>query len=434
MLTARYIRDNLDAIRKSLEKRHSDYPLNELLSLDEQSRKVNKELQELRAEHNKGSEQISEMKKAGKQHDEQLVKKLADVKKRIDNLENSIPKQEERLQELLWSMPNILDESVPVGGPPEANKVIKTWGKPMPRKIPTHEEILGKLNMLDIERARKTTGARFYFMKGDLVLLELSLMRYVLDLLTKRGYTPVLPPFMLKKKYYKGAAPLATFEDALYRVGEPEEASKLKEVEHVEDELFLIGTAEHALATMHAEEVFSISDLPIKYAGISPCFRREAGAHGKDTKGMFRVHQFDKIEQFIYCKKEDEQKYFDELLGNTEKIWQELNIPYQLVLLCSEDTGHQMTKTVDIECYMPGQKAYRELGSCSSAGVWQSMRLDMKYDEKQERKYVYTLNNTAVPAQRALVCIVENYVNNDGTITVPDVLVPYMGKSKIGSK
>jgi seryl-tRNA synthetase len=239
---------------------------------------------------------------------------------------------------------------------------------------------------------------------------------------------------MLKKKYYKGAAPLATFEDALYRVGEPEEASKLKEVEHVEDELFLIGTAEHALATMHAEEVFSISDLPIKYAGISPCFRREAGAHGKDTKGMFRVHQFDKIEQFIYCKKEDEQKYFDELLGNTEKIWQELNIPYQLVLLCSEDTGHQMTKTVDIECYMPGQKAYRELGSCSSAGVWQSMRLDMKYDEKQERKYVYTLNNTAVPAQRALVCIVENYVNNDGTITVPDVLVPYMGKSKIGSK
>jgi seryl-tRNA synthetase len=432
MLTAKYVRDNLDAIRKSLQKRGSKYPLNELLQLDEKLGKVNRELQELRAERNKGSQQINMLKKTGKEPDKALTDSMSGIKKKIEGIEKDTPVQEARMQTLLWSMPNILDESVPVGEPPDGNKVIKKWGNPAPKNIPTHEEILGKLNMLDVERAGKTTGARFYFMKGDLVLLEMSLLRYVMDLLTKRGYTPVLPPFMLKKKYYRGAAPLATFEDALYRVGETEEASKLKDVEHVEDELFLIGTAEHALATMHAEEVFSANDLPFKYAGISPCFRREAGAHGKDTKGIFRVHQFDKIEQFIYCKKEDEQKYFDELLGNTEKIWQELNVPYRLVMLCSGDTGHQMTKTVDIECYMPGQKAYRELGSCSSAGIWQSMRLDIRYDEKQERKYVYTLNNTAVPAQRALVCIVENYTNPDGSITVPDVLVPYMGKKVIG--
>jgi seryl-tRNA synthetase len=432
MLTAKYVKDNLDAIRKSLQNRGSKYPLDELLGLDEKLKKVNKELQELRAERNTGSEQIGAAKKAGKEQDKALISRMGEVKNKIESIEKEIPAQEARLQTLLWGMPNILDESVPVGEPPDSNKVIRTWGKPVPKNIPAHEEILGKLGMLDVERAGKTTGARFYFMKGDLVLLEMSLLRYTMDFLVKRGYTPVLPPFMLKKKYYMGAAPLATFEDALYRVGESTEASKLKDVEHVEDELFLIGTAEHALATMHAEELFSANELPLKYAGISPCFRREAGAHGKDTKGMFRVHQFDKIEQFVYCKKEDEQKYFDEILGNTEKMWQELNVPYRLLLLCSGDTGQQMTKTVDIECYMPGQKEYRELGSCSSAGVWQSMRLDMKYDERQERKYVYTLNNTAIPAQRALVCIVENYANSDGTITVPDVLVPYMGKKVIG--
>ncbi len=432
MLTAKYVRDNLDAIKKSLANRRSDYPLDELLQLDAESRKRGVELQRLRAERNKGSEQIAQAKKAGKEADGALADRMAQVKAQIEALEAKMSIGELRLEQLVWNMPNILDDSVPVGDPPEANRIIKKWGEPVAKKVPTHEEVLGKLGLLDTERAGKTTGARFYFMKGDLVLLELSLMRYVMDFLTKRGYTPVLPPFMLKKKYYRGAAPLATFQDALYRVGESEEAAGMKEAEHLEDELFLIGTAEHALATMHAEEVLSVNDLPLKYAGISPCFRREAGAHGKDTKGMFRVHQFDKIEQFIYCRKEDEQKYFDELLGNTERIWQELNVPYRLVELCSGDTGHQMTKTVDIECFMPGQNDYRELGSCSSAGVWQSMRLDIRYDEKQERKYVYTLNNTAVPAQRALVCIVENYTNPDGTITVPDVLVPYMGKEKIG--
>ena len=233
-------------------------------------------------------------------------------------------------------------------------------------------------------------------------------------------------------QYYRGVAPLATFEDALYKVGETAEASKIKDIEHVDDELFMIGTAEHVLAAMHADELFSGKELPLKYAGWSPCFRREAGAHGKDQKGIFRVHQFEKIEQFVYCREEDEAKYFDEMLNNTETIWQQLDVPYRLLLLCTGDTGHQMTKTVDIECWFPGQKAYRELGSCSSAGIWQSMRLDIKYDDKGERRYVYTLNNTAVPMQRALACLVENYVNPDGTITVPGVLVPYMGKSKMG--
>lgn len=432
MFTTKYVRENLDTIKDSLERRKSDYPIDKLLDLDKKWREDKARLQELQSKRNKASLEISELKKKGVEIEEK-VSSLAFLKEQIEELDNIVSKNERDIESLLWNLPNTLDSSVPVGMPPDANRILKSWGTIKNKTVAaSHEEILTKLGLLDLERAGKTTGSRFYYMKGDLVLLELSLLRFALDFVNTRGYTPVLPPFMLKEKYYRGAAPLATFEDALYKVGESHEAEAAKQLEHVEEELFLIGTSEHALAAMHAEELFSLTDLPKRYAGISPCFRREAGAHGKDTKGIFRVHQFDKVEQFVYCRQEDEDKYFNEILENSEGIWQALDIPYQLILLCSGDTGHQMSKTVDIECWMPGQKAYRELGSCSSASTWQSMRLDIRYSDKGERKYVSTLNNTAISAQRALVCIVENYSNDDGTITVPDVLVPYMGKSKIG--
>ncbi len=431
MITTRYVRDNIDDIRETLKRRGSGYPIDELLKLDEEWRTMKTALQELQAERNKESMKISELKKKGKDAKTQ-ISQLGDLKARIEKSEKELDAKAVRLEQLLWNIPNILDKSVPEGQPPEANKIIRKWGVVKSKEIGTHEEILTKMGLLDIDRAAKTAGARFYFLKGDLVLLEQSLLRYALDFLAAKGYTPVLPPFMLRRKYYRGAAPIATFEDALYSVGESREASANKGIEHLDDELYMIATAEHALATMHAEELFSGNQLPLKYAGISPCFRREAGAHGKDQKGIFRVHQFDKVEQFIYCKEEDEQKYFDELLSNSEQMVQALGIPYRLVLLCSGDTGHQMSKSIDIEGWFPGQKDYRELGTCSSAGIWQSMRLDIKYDHKAERKYVHTLNNTGVAAERMLVCLVENYANDDGTITVPKVLVPYMGKSRIG--
>lgn len=431
MINTKYVRENLADIKETLKKRNSNFPLDELLKIDEGWRKRKTELQGLQAAHNKASYEISELKKNGKDIKKKIAE-LAKMKSKIAAMESAISKDEAKIDALVWNVPNILDKSVPVGNPPEANKVLRKWGTPKKGATPSHEEILTKLKLLDVERAAKTAGSRFYFLRGDLVLLEQSLLRYALDKLSKKGYTPILPPFMLKKKYYRGVAPLGVFEDALYRITEAGEAGSIKEMEHMEEELFLISTAEHALASMHADEVFSVNDLPLKYAGISPSFRREAGAHGKDTKGIFRVHQFDKVEQFIYCKQEDEKKYFDELLSNAEEFMQELGIPYQLVLLCSGDTGHQMSKTIDFEGHFPGQRAYRELGSCSTASTWQSMRLDIKYDEKGERKYVYMLNNTGISAERTLACIVENYVNKDGTITVPDVLVPYMGKRKIG--
>ncbi len=432
MLTAKYVRDRLAEMQESLDRRGSSYPIKELLELDDKAKVIRNEVQGLRAKRNKGSMEISEMKKSGEAGVGTKVAELADIKSRIDKLEADLIKYDERINELLWNMPNILDKSVPVGNPPEANKVLGNWGTCKDRNIGTHEEILEKLHLLDMERAAKVAGARFYYLKGDLVLLEQSLGRYALDFMAKKGYTPVLPPFMLRKKYYRSVAPLATFEDALYRAGESNEASAVKDIEHIEDELFMIGTSEHSLAAMHAEELLSVKDFPLRYAGISPCFRREAGAHGRDQKGIFRVHQFDKVEQFIYCRQEDEAKYFDELLTNSEEIWKSLEIPYQLILLCSGDTGHQMAKSVDLEGWFPGQKAYRELGTCSTARDWQSVRLDIRYDEGGERRYAYTLNNTAISMARTLACIVENYVNDDGTITVPEVLVPYMGKRKIG--
>jgi seryl-tRNA synthetase len=431
MITTKYVRDYIDEIRETLKRRGSDYPIDELLKLDEEWRAMKTALQDMQAERNSESIKISELKKKGKDSAKK-IKELGELKAKIDKSEKELGEKADRLERLLWNIPNILDKSVPQGLPPGDNKILSKWGVPKKTSVGTHEEILTKMGLLDIERAAKTAGARFYFLKGDLVLLEQSLLRYALDFLASKGYTAVLPPFMLRRKYYRGTAPLATFEDALYAVGESGEAFGKKDLEHLDDELYMIATAEHALAAMHAGELFSVNQLPLKYAGISPCFRREAGAHGKDTKGVYRVHQFNKVEQFIYCKEEDEQKYFDELLANSEQIIQSLGIPYRLVLLCSGDTGHQMSKSVDLEGYFPGQKDYRELGTCSSAGIWQSQRLDIKYDHKADRKYVCMLNNTGISAERMLVCIVENYANDDGTITVPRPLVPYMGKDRIG--
>ncbi len=431
MLTTKYIRDNASAIRTSLEKRRSGYRFDELLGLDAAARRLTTDLQRLQAERNKETIAVSEKKKKGESAEGE-ISALKIVKESIGRIEGELGAYQKRIDELLWGIPNVLDESVPTGMPPEGNKTLKKWGEPKEKKTGTHEGILAKLGMLDMEAAARVAGSRFYYLKGDLVLLEQSLSRYALDFLSKRGYIPVLPPFMLRKSYYKGVAPLTVFQDALYKATESDEAKGERGIEHIEDELFMIGTAEHPLAAMHSDTTFAGKELPLRYAGISPCFRREAGAHGQDQKGIFRVHQFDKVEQFIFCRQEDEAKCFDELLRNSEEIWQSLGIPYRTVLLCSGDTGHQMARSVDIEGWFPGQGAYRELGTCSTAKEWQSVRLDIKYDDGGERRYVYTLNNTAISVQRSLACIVENYVNDDGTITVPDALVPYIGKGRIG--
>ncbi len=432
MLTTKYVRDHINEIKKSLEKRKSAYPIDELLNLDMDIRKLKTELQELQAKRNKESMEISEKKKKNEDIGEK-INTLKVVKEKIEAIESELPSYQDRVNFLLWNIPNILHESVPYGKNDEENIEMKKWGEQKNKKNgKSHDEILKELDMVDIERAAKVSGARFYYLKNDLVLLEQSLLRFALDFFIKKGFTPISPPFMLRKEYYRGVTALGDFEDALYKISDPKEISGNNEYEKLEDELFLISTSEHPMAAMHSNEVFPASKLPLKYVGISPCFRREAGSHGKDTKGIFRVHQFNKVEQFIFSKQEDSWSYFNELLSNSEEIVKDLGIPYRIVNICTGDIGIVAAKKIDIEAYMPLQKKYREITSCSNCTDWQSLRLDIKYDENNERKYVHTLNSTGIAAQRLIVAIVENYVNDDGTITVPKLLVPYLGKEILG--
>ncbi|MGC8699849.1 MAG: serine--tRNA ligase [Candidatus Micrarchaeia archaeon] len=433
MIKAKYVRENLEAIKASLEKRGESYPIDKILELDKEWRALKTETQKLEEKRNKESMEIAELKKSGKTGEaEEKIKELSMIKKAIEENAKMLESYEKELNELLWNMPNILHESVPYGKSSEDNVEIKRVGEPKARKLPGHEEILKKLEMVDLDNAAKVAGARFYYLKSDIALLELSLIRFAIDTLVKKGYIPVAPPLMMKREYYKGVTSLADFEDALYRVGESREAQKRSDIEHMEDELFMISTSEHPIAAMHANHVFSANELPKKYVGWSPCFRREAGAHGKDTKGIFRVHQFYKVEQFIFSRQEDSWKYHEELRENEEEIFKALGIPYRIVNICTGDIGIVAAKKYDLEAYLPVQNRYGEMCSCSNCTDWQSLRLDIKYDEKNERKYVHTLNATAVATERAIVAIIENYANEDGTITVPDVLVPYMGKRKIG--
>jgi seryl-tRNA synthetase len=432
MLTPKYVRDNLDAIRQSLGRRKSAYPIDELVGLEEQTRKIGTELQELRAERNRGTMRISEAKKLGKPLDAALVYDLAELKKKMDSLEATLPKSLERLDFLMWNLPNVLHESVPYGKDDTENAEIRKWGEPSRRKIPGHAEILERLGLLDTDQASKVAGARFFYLKGDLALLEQSLIRFAIDELNRKGFTLIAPPLMMKREFYRGVTALGDFEEALYKAADPSEAEGKKELEHVDETLFMVSTSEHPVAAMCANRVFGAKELPAKYMGWSPCFRREAGAHGKDTKGIFRVHQFYKVEQFVFSRPEDSWTIVEELLNNAEELFQKLKIPYRVVNICTGDIGVVAAKKYDLEAYLPGQDAYREMVSCSNCTDWQALRLDIKYDEKGERNYVHTLNSTAIATNRTMVAIIENYYNDDGTITVPDVLIPYMGKSKIG--
>ncbi|MCL4383014.1 MAG: serine--tRNA ligase [Candidatus Marsarchaeota archaeon] len=443
MLNSKYVRDHFKELKDSLDKRKSNYNLDEIIKSDEESRNLKTQLQQLQKQKNILSKDISDIKKKNNQQDfNKLLDESAEIKNQISEIEQKLIKYETKITNLIWNLPNILHESVPYGESSENNIEIKSWfpdNKNLDelKKInisKTHEDILIDLDLLDTKRGAKVAGSRFYYLKNDLVLLEQSLIRFAIDELSKKGFTPVSPPFMIKKEYYKNVTALAEFEESLYKISNPKELQLNKESDQANEELFLISTSEHPIAAMHSDEVFSGNQLPLKYIGISPCFRREAGSHGKDTKGIFRVHQFNKIEQFIFSRQEDSWSYFDELLNNAEQIYQKLQIPYRIVNICTGDIGIVAAKKFDIEAYMPIQKEFREIVSCSNCTDWQSLRLNIRYDEKNERKYVYTLNSTALATTRTIVAIVENYLNNDGTISVPDVLIPYFGKSKITKK
>jgi len=385
---------------------------------------------ELKQKRNQMSVKIGSEKKAGNDASE-LLKEMVDISKKLDDLESLRKTVDENYHKLSFSIPNLVHESVPKGPDESFNKEIRVWGE-IPKfnfEAKGHEEIAEKLKILDLKRASKIAGARFYFLKGDLLRLSQAVISFGMDLLTKKEYQVIQPPYMINRESMEGAVIAEDFEDVIYKVdpGKDDETGKDQK------NLFLIGTSEHAIASMYTDEILDGKTLPQRFGSISPCFRKEAGAHGKDQKGIFRVHQFEKIEQFVFAKPEDSVEEQEMMIRYAEEFFQKLKIPHRVVLLSSGDMGKVAAKTYDVEAWMPGQNAYREVCSVSNCLDFQSRRLKIRFRDKtnEDTRYVHTLNGTLVAVERTLVAILENYQTEDGHIKVPEVLQEYLGKNII---
>jgi seryl-tRNA synthetase len=390
--------------------------VDEILEKDARSRELKVQTDELRRRRNTIARDINEARKSGKETGA-LMAEAASLPKKIK--ENDIEQEEitKLIRTRLMRLPNILHDSVPQGKDDTENVEIRRVGTPrtFDFEIQNHGQLAADRGWADFERATKISGAGFYFLKGSLVLLDLALQRFALDLLEKKGFTPVIPPFMINRSSYEGVTDLDDFEKVMYKIDG--------------DDAYLIATSEHPIAAMYQDEIFEEKDLPLRLAGLSPCFRREIGAHGLDTKGLFRVHQFTKIEQFVFCRPGDSWRIHEELLANAEEVFCKLDLPYHIVNICTGDIGTVAAKKYDIEAWMPRENAYKEVVSCSNCTAYQAASLNIRVRDKENfesKQYAHTLNSTAIATSRALRCILENYQNRDGSVTIPEVLRPYM--------
>jgi len=418
MIDTKILKENPKLIREMLERRRINYPLDELLELDVKRRDQIVETQNLRHRKNTLSQSIASKKKNQESVENELdeMKNVGELMKTADSNRVLI---EKRYSELIYSIPNLLHESVPTGNSEDDNIVVRTYDDHIKSTSKyDHVYLANSLGLIDLERAAKIAGARFYFLKKEIVKLNQALINYALDFLEQYGYQLIQPPFMLKNDAIKGSIIMDDFQEVIYKIEN--------------EDLYMIGTSEHAMASMHMDEILDSTKLPLRYASISPCFRKEAGAHGKDMKGIFRVHQFEKVEQFVIS---DSTNSFDEherMQNISERFYENLEIPFRVVLLCSADTGKVSSKTYDIEAWMPGQNKYREIGSCSNCIDFQSRRLGIRHREKvnEETRLVHTLNSTLVATERTMVAILENYQTSNKTIIIPTVLRKYMGDMK----
>ena len=420
MLDPKIIRDEPEKIKKMLKDRVVDFDFDKMLELGKKRRSLMQETDELRQKRNKMSITIGQAKKSNEDASS-LLTDMGKISKDLDKLEQLQKTVESDYTNLAFSIPNMIHKSVPIGSDESTNVEVRKWGE-TPKfdfDVKGHEEIAEKLNILDIQRASKIAGARFYYLKGDLVKLANAITSFAFEFLSEKGYKLIQPPYMINRKSMEGAVIAEDFEDVIYKIQD--------------DDLYLIGTSEHAIASMYSDEILEGKSLPDRFGSISPCFRKEAGAHGKDQKGIFRVHQFEKFEQFVFAKPEDSDMEQDKMIGNSEEFYQKLEIPHRVVLLSSGDMGKVAAKTFDIEAWMPGQNAYREICSVSNCNDFQARRLKIRFRDKtnEETQYVHTLNGTLVAIERTMVAIIENFQTNDGHIKIPKVLQKYFGKDKI---
>ena len=419
MLDMKFVRENPDLVRKSLERR-GDLDkvqwLDQLLEDDRNWRSLQTEANNLRNKRNRLTEEIAKLRRQG-EDTSKLVNEAEQIPDQIKQLENRAGEMERKITDTLMNLPNILHETVPFGKDENDNVEVKRWGTPaqFDFKPLDHIDLAARLQLVDLERAAKVAGARFYYLRGDLVKLNYALIKFALDFIEERGYRLIQPPYMLRKEAIGGAVALSDFEDVIYKIeGE---------------DLYLIPTAEHALLAQHMDEILDGKNLPLRYAGVSPCFRKEAGAHGRDTKGIFRIHQFEKVEQFVFSKPEQSWEEHEKLIANAEELLQQLKIPYRVVNVCTGDLGTVAAKKYDLEAWLPGQGQYREIVSCSNCTAYQAVRSKIRFRDRPDEptRWVHTLNSTLIATERALIAIMENYQNKDGSITIPNVLQPYMG-------
>lgn len=424
MLDIELFRNNLEEIINSEKKRFKD-PINaeKTLDFDKKWREVLQKIQDLRKDRNKISSQIADFKKRGEtKKTEDAINTSKEIKTKIDILEKKQIDFLEQREEYRYAVGNILHNSVPTGETEEFNEIIRSSGEEKQFNFQplSHVELISLIDGADTKKASEVVGSRFYYLKRDLVLLNLALLSYALDKLVNKGYIPMWTPFFTKHEVMKAAAELAEFEDQLYKIeGE---------------DLYMIATSEQTLAAYHYNEIIDPEILPIKYAGISSCFRREAGSHGKDTLGIFRVHRFEKVEQFIFCKPDDSWKYHEELLSNSEEIFRELELPYRIVNIASGELNDNAAKKYDLEAWFPASETFRELVSCSNCLDYQARKLKIRMGKvggTQEKEILHTLNSTAIATERTICCILENYQNEDHSISIPKILQNYMNGKKV---
>lgn len=423
MLDINYIREN----KKTVEKACTNKGLNlkvvaNLLEVDKNRRELMGTIQALRAKRNVLNESLK------KNRTDALLKEASKQKQALQDIEPQLKQVEQEYQELMLQIPNVPLDGVPVGKDESGNKKVRDWGKKakFDFKPKDHIELGTSLNILDLDRGSKVAGFRGYYLKNDGVLMQNALMQFALKKFIEKGYTPIIPPVVNKRMAFINSGHFPWGESEAYKLAQDETDPK--------NDYFLAGTAEVPLVSMYAGETFSEKDLPIKMVGYSPCFRREIGSYGKDTKGFYRVHEFTKIEQVVICKNDLEEsiKWHEKMLKFSEEILQELGLHYRVLLMCTGDMGEPQAKKYDLETWMPGRNGYGETGSDSIVTDFQSRRANIKYvTSSGETKFVHMLNNTALPSVRALIAVWETYQQEDGSIKIPPVLVPYIGKEVI---
>ncbi|WP_395014097.1 serine--tRNA ligase [Robinsoniella peoriensis] len=419
MLDIKFLRENPEVVKQNIRNKFQDYKLekvDEVLKLDQENRDIKKEVESLRAERNKLSKQIGGLMAQGKKDEaEEIKKQVASQAERLNELSEKERNVEEELKKIMMIIPNIIDSSVPIGKDDSENVEVQKYGEPfVPEfEIPYHTEIMEKFDGIDLDSARKVAGNGFYYLMGDIARLHSAVISYARDFMINRGFTYCIPPFMIRSDVVTGVMSFAEMEAMMYKIeGE---------------DLYLIGTSEHSMIGKFIDTIIPEEQLPKTMTSYSPCFRKEKGAHGIEERGVYRIHQFEKQEMIVVCKPEDSVVWFEKLWQNTVDLFRSMDIPVRTLECCSGDLADLKVKSIDVEAWSPRQKKYFEVGSCSNLGDAQARRLKIRVNGESGKYLAHTLNNTVVAPPRMLIAFLENNLDEDGSIRIPEALRPYMG-------